>query len=150
MPEAPKHIRLGKRRSPRPPLERRVLVRTPGGQIIQTRSFDISTGGLRLTCDVATAYMLNFEDIDPRAGAGPVFEVKLTLPFRDGLVEFSAHAQLVHQQRRSPEDVSLGLAFCEASEAAREDLEAFLHELARAGAIAAAADESWLEHCPAP
>ena len=139
------NIRLGKRMSPRPELHRRVLLRTPAGQVIETQAFDLSAGGLRIQCDMSTAYMLNFDDTDLENSEGPIFDVRLTLPFADGLVEFRGKAQLIHQHARTPEDVALGFRFVDLDDDDQEHLQAFLRYLLRNQDEKDARDTGWLE-----
>jgi len=132
MNETATDIAHDQRRAVRPAVDRRALLRTPSGQVIETRAFDLSLGGVRVRCSPAAAYALNFEGADLSRRPGPILDLKLALPFADGMVEFHTRAQLVHQHAPAPEICLLGFRFVDIREAERDHLEAYLRPLARA------------------
>ncbi len=126
----------GRRRSPRPPLNRRILLRNSRGNVIPALARDISIGGIGIRCGLATAYLLNFDGADGVAGQGGPLDLKLALPFAEGLYEFEARTRLHYQVGRGADEALLGLRFVGMAETHRDYLFAYLVQIHRRLALA--------------
>lgn len=113
------------RRSPRPALNRRILLRNERGNVIPAIARDISVGGIGIRCGLATAYLLNFDGLDG-PGPGDALDLKLALPFAEGLYEFEAQARLHYQVDHGDDEALLGLRFVAMSETHRDYLFGYL------------------------
>lgn len=117
------------RRSPRPIIDRRALVRPQSGHVIAARAHDISLGGVQLRCDEATAYTLHFNGKQVDRRCSPILELRLALPFERDLVEFGASCRLFYVVPSAEDEVAVGLGFEHLDADAFEVLDAFLNEV---------------------
>ena len=103
--------RRDNRRHPRARLNRRVLLRGDDGRIVPANVHDISVGGMQLRCEPATAYSLNFggDELNPKEG--PEFDVRLTLPLDDALLELNVRCRMFYFIEDETDDIAVGLKF---------------------------------------
>jgi hypothetical protein len=119
---------LRPRRSPRPVINRRALIRPRSGQVLETRVHDISLGGIRLRCDLATAYALHFDGLAVDRRSSPRFDIRLALPLGDDLAEFSAAGRLSYMVPESRRELAVVLVFEDLDADARELLLGFVRD----------------------
>jgi len=119
---------LRPRRSPRPVINRRALIRPRSGQVLETRVHDISLGGIRLRCDLATAYALHFNGGAVDRRSSPRFDIRLALPLGDELSEFSASGRLSYMLPENRRELAVVLVFEDLESDARELLLGFVRD----------------------
>ena len=117
------------RRSPRPIIDRRALVRPQSGRVIAARAHDISLGGVQLRCDEATAYALHFNGKKVDRRHSPTFELRLSLPFDQTLIEFGASCRLFYVVPSDSRELAVGLGFEHLDPDAFEVLDSFLYDV---------------------
>ncbi len=91
-------------------LRRRTLLRMPNQLIIRALSNNISLQGMQVHCRAEQSYLILPGDGEYRA---PLAEIKIALPRRGELVEFSALGRLIYSYPIDEETVAMGFQFAE-------------------------------------